>query len=148
VAAVEELFKGYLAWLGEDLAFQGTQQEFADFPAGYDILLLARCERDLAVGAVGLKPRTDEAPGADPSQRVCEMKRLFVVPDHWGFGLGRALSEALIEEARGFGYARMVLDSLERLHHARAVYERLGFTRRLPYYNNPLPGVVYMEKAL
>jgi len=43
------------------------------------------------------------------------------------------------------GYTVMRLDTLER---AMRIYETLGFQRCAPYYANPLPGVVYWQRAL
>ena len=42
----------------------------------------------------------------------------------------------------------MRLDTLDRLTEAMRLYETLGFRRTEPYYDNPLPGVVYWEKEL
>ena len=53
-----------------------------------------------------------------------------------------------MSEATASGYAVMRLDTLNTLEHAMRIYETLGFQRRAPYYANPLPGVVYWERAL
>ena len=42
----------------------------------------------------------------------------------------------------------MRLDTLRRLTEAMALYKALGFERVVPYYDNPLPDVVYWELAL
>ena len=78
----------------------------------------------------------------------CEMKRLFVRPPYLGKGYGRALAREIIHCAKQAGYDRMVLDTLEKLEAARALYARLGFQPRPPYNRNPLPGVVYLELDL
>jgi ribosomal protein S18 acetylase RimI-like enzyme len=138
VAAVKHLFEEYVDWLGIDLRFQSLDEEMATFPAFYELLLLAR--RDGApAGAVGLK---------DLGGGVCEMKRLYVRPAARGLGLGRALSERLVTEARGCGYRVMRLDTLERLRPALAIYRAMGFQEIPAYYDNPEDGVVYMERDL
>lgn len=52
----------------------------------------------------------------------------LAVAEGWrGRGLGSALIEALADEARARGYARLRLDVADQNDRARALYERLGF---------------------
>ncbi|MGF1454943.1 MAG: GNAT family N-acetyltransferase [Alphaproteobacteria bacterium] len=138
VAAVRQLFRDYALWLNVDLHFQDFDGEMARFPKGYDRILLARADGAPA-GAVGLRSL---APG------ICEMKRLYVPDRFRGLGLGRALCVRLLDEARGLGYRAMRLDTLDRLTEALSLYRSLGFAVCPAYYDNPLEGVVYLEKAL
>ena len=54
----------------------------------------------------------------------------------------------IVNEATALGYTVMRLDTLETLNSAMQIYTSMGFQRRTPYYANPLPGVVYWERAL
>ncbi|HEX8386542.1 MAG TPA: GNAT family N-acetyltransferase [Rubricoccaceae bacterium] len=139
------LFQEYAAGLGVDLCFQGFDAELAALdrvytpPAG---ALLLAFDGDTAAGCVAVRP----APAAGAG--TCEMKRLYVRPAYRGTGLGRRLAEAVVEEGRRLGYTRMVLDTLETMDRARAVYAALGFRETAPYYPNPLDGVRYLEADL
>ena len=42
----------------------------------------------------------------------------------------------------------MRLDTFEKLQAAVHLYKKFGFENISAFYNNPLPGVVYMEKQL
>jgi GNAT superfamily N-acetyltransferase len=68
---------------------------------------------------------------------VAEIKRMYVVPAARGRGLGRRLLEALEEEARSRGYARIRLDTGARQPEARAMYERAGYHPVENYNGNP-----------
>ncbi len=142
IAAARGLFQDYAAWLRIDLCFQGFAAELATLPGCYapprGRLLLATGP-DGAAGCVALRPADDT---------VCEMKRLFVRPAFQGRGLGRALAQRVISEARGAGYSTMVLDTLPFMRSAIQLYEALGFVRRSGYYNTPLPETVFMELQL
>ena len=132
IAAVRALFLEYLkfveSYLGQDLSFQGTEKEFADFPQTYDALFLARVN-GAAVAACGLKPFK---PG------ICELKRLYCKPSARGHSLGLKLSQATIIKARDIGYTKIYLDTDHGLIHANAIYETLGFQDIKKYYDNPM----------
>jgi putative acetyltransferase len=143
IAEARELFLEYAQSLGFSLCFQNFDKELAELPGDYappeGRLLLAECEGQLAacVALHKLEPGT------------CEMKRLYLRPQFRGKGLGRALAERIIAEARQIGYQRMRLDTVEPvMKDAVVLYRRLGFTEIAPYCPNPIAGALYMELKL
>jgi ribosomal protein S18 acetylase RimI-like enzyme len=141
-AIARRLFEGYAAWLREDRCFQGFAAELERLPDMYGapngVLLLGWRDGE-AVGCVGVRRLADD---------TCEMKRLFVREDARGLGLGWRLAREAVEAGRRLGYARMVLDTLDRMETARRMYAALGFVETSTYYENPLPGVRYMGLEL
>jgi ribosomal protein S18 acetylase RimI-like enzyme len=135
---IRELLLEYAASLGVDLSFQDFEHELATLETYYELMLVARIEGDVA-GCVALR-RIDE--------QTCEMKRLYVRRSFRGHNLGRALAEAIIDQARRRGYARMRLDTLPAMTSAMALYESLGFRDIAPYRFNPIAGSRYMELDL
>jgi len=135
-----DLFREYEAFLPFDLSFQHFQREADSLPGRYapptGRLLLARCDGRV-VGTVALR---------QIGEGLCEMKRLFVQPAFQGQGIGRALAEAIIEQARQIGYQRMWLDTV--MEPAKNLYHSLGFTDIPPYQEVPIEGVVFMELKL
>lgn len=143
IAQARELYLEYADSLGFSLCFQSFDQELASLPGDYappdGRLLLAEYRGQLA-GCVALHK-------LDPE--VCEMKRLYLRPQLRGRGVGRALAEAVIAEARVIGYRRMRLDTVEPvMPNAVALYRRLGFREIDPYRANPIAGALYMELVL
>jgi GNAT superfamily N-acetyltransferase len=142
IAAIRCLFQEYAAWLGIDLSYQRFDEEMATLPADYALprgrLLLSTDAGD-STGCVALRPLDD---------LVCEMKRLFVRPNHQGHGLGRALAERVIGEARSIGYATMMLDTLPFMQSAIELYTSLGFVRCPAYYDTPVPETIFLELTL
>jgi GNAT superfamily N-acetyltransferase len=59
----------------------------------------------------------------------CYLEELYVVPGRRGQGLGRALMEAAMETARSMGAGYMDLGTAETDTAARALYEKMGFSR-------------------
>jgi GNAT superfamily N-acetyltransferase len=59
----------------------------------------------------------------------CYLEELYVVPGRRGKGLGRALMEAAIDTARAEGAGYMDLGTAETDTAARALYEKMGFSR-------------------
>jgi putative acetyltransferase len=167
VEQARALFLEYAASLGFNLCFQGFDQEVAALPGDYappsGRLLLAEFH-DAAQPGPPL-PDNEFSDGSQPppgaplaagcvalhrlEAGVCEMKRLYVRPAFRGKGVGRALAEAVLAEARAIGYQRMRLDTIEpQMQTAVALYRQLGFREIAPYRANPVPGVLYMELDL
>src|SRR5438128_6289020 len=140
---VRSLFVEYDTSLGFSLCFQNFDKELDGLPGSYarpeGRLLLARVDA-LDAGCVGLRPL---------SSGVCEMKRLYVRPAMRGRGVGCALAEAVITQARVARYRTMRLDTVEPLmSQAVALYRNIGFREIAPYTANPLEGALYMELEL
>jgi putative acetyltransferase len=145
IPAIRERFREYAQWLQIDLCFQGFEKELAALPGDYAPprgRLLVATDGDHIIGCVAVRPF-----GAADSGD-CEMKRLYVVPAFRGQGIARRLADRLIGEAREAGYRRMLLDTLQQMEAARALYAQLGFAEIPAYYNNPIPGAVYLAKTL
>ncbi|MCO5117919.1 MAG: GNAT family N-acetyltransferase [Ottowia sp.] len=146
LAGARALFQEYAEQLGVDLDFQHFEAELAELPGDYaaprGTLLLARVDGELA-GCCALRP-IDDVDYAN----AAEMKRLYVRKAFRGFGLGRQLAEAILEAALQIGYGCVLLDTLDDMESARALYEDLGFEEIPPYYHNPLPGAHYLKVDL
>ncbi len=146
LAATSGIFREYAISLGFDLCFQDFEGEIANLPGDYasprGALLLAKVNDEVA-GCCALRP-------LDSSDYVnaAEMKRLYVRPAFRGLGLGRQLAEAILDEARMGGYDSVLLDTLDDMEIARAMYEELGFKEIPPYYHNPLAGAHYLKVDL
>jgi ribosomal protein S18 acetylase RimI-like enzyme len=142
VEACRELFAEYQGALGVSLCFQDFDRELATLPGAYarprGRLLLARVAGAPAACAA-LRPLGD---------RDAEMKRLYVRPAFRDMGLGRALAEIVIDEARALGYANVKLDTLPQMAGAQALYAALGFRDVAPYNDNPIAGTRFLGLAL
>ncbi len=165
----QAIFRDYAASLDIDLCFQNFDEEMATLPGDYaeprGALLLAlvdaegggaasrqidaptirRAQGSMAyvAGCCALRPLdTADYPNA------AEMKRLYVRPAFRGLGLGRQMAEAMLDAARSAGYACVLLDTLDDMESARALYEDLGFVEVPPYYHNPIAGAHYLKVEL
>ncbi len=141
--AARRLFREYVSELDFDLDFQNFEREMDALPGPYapptGAILLAE-RTDEPVGVVAVQPLDEDG--------VCEMKRLYVEPEHRGSGIGRALAEAILDVACELDYDTMRLDTVASMTSARSLYRSLGFEERSAYYHNPLDDVVYMERPL
>lgn len=136
--SIRALFGEYVAWLGMDLTFQGYADELAGLPGKYappDGRLYLAASGEEVAGCIALR-RFDGTRG--------EVKRLYVRPAFRGSGIGRALVEKVIGDARGIGYTGIILDTAGHMKDAQELYRRCGFSDIAPYYRNPYPDIVYL----
>ena len=96
------------------------------------VFLVVRDDEGRALGCGGIC-RFDAA--------RAELKRMYVVPDARGLGLGRRLLVELEEHARSLGYTGVVLETGDRQPESVGLYTSAGF-ERIPCYPP------YSERAL
>jgi ribosomal protein S18 acetylase RimI-like enzyme len=144
--ATRIILREYSESLAVDLSFQGFEAELQQLPGQYEppagLMLLALVDGALAgCGAFRNLPDADYP-------NACEMKRLYVRPAFRRFGLGRTLTQGLMDRATQAGYSSMLLDTLDDMEAARGLYESLGFVEVPPFYFNPVPGAHYLKVEL
>jgi putative acetyltransferase len=105
----------------------GTDADLFDIEASYlapgGMFEVAEAADGALAGTVGFVPLDDE---------TCELRKMYLLPQARGCGLGRLLLTRAIERARAAGLKRMVLDTHSALADARRLYIRNGFTPITP----------------
>jgi GNAT superfamily N-acetyltransferase len=149
-AAAVRLLRNYAAYLSANpagaanICLVGYEAELASLVERWSkpngALLLAFVEGE-AVGCVAVKVRHDR-PGCT------EMKRLWVEPAGRGYGMGRRLAQASMDWSRENGFETILLDTVPAaMPEAAALYRALGFTETSRHNDNPVPGLVFFERA-
>jgi putative acetyltransferase len=124
---------------GEHICVDTLEEELAALPGVYaepaGVVLLAFAG-DAPAGCVALKLlHTASAP---PSERACEMKRLWVRAAFQGRQIGRGLAEAVVNTARERGYTAMYLDTMPHsMQAAWSLYRAMDFVPVERYNQNP-----------
>jgi GNAT superfamily N-acetyltransferase len=128
LAAVRLLLEEYWNSFGFTPCFQNFGEELAGLPGAY-----APPGGRLALATVDDQSARGQPAGCIALRRVdrdhAEAKRLYVRPAFRGLGLGRALMEWVLAEARTAGYREIVGDTMPVMRDALALYERMGFER-------------------
>lgn len=69
------------------------------------------------------------APLEGGEQDVCELRKMYFLPEIRGLGAGAALMERCLDTARMHGFRQCYLETLRGMDAAMRLYERFGFTR-------------------
>jgi putative acetyltransferase len=134
--------------LGVDIAaFQGFEEELAGLPGKYGIDKGGRLFLLWKLHVDGNKTAAGSIAIHRISEDTAEIKRLFVNPEFRGLKLGELLSLHVMDVAASMAYASVVLDTLERLPFATALYTKLGF-KPVPRFNdNPMHDVLFFGRS-
>jgi GNAT superfamily N-acetyltransferase len=130
-AEINEIYEDH----PESIHEVGTAGDLMREPGGSFILVEVDGE---AVGCGGLRRLDTES---------CEIKRMYIVPEHRGRGLSRTLLAALEERAKELGYVNVKLDTGDRLPKPKALYESSGYSQ-IPDYNGNTQAAYWFEKPL
>ena len=138
--AAGSLIREYLEWLNARLKREYgiefdveamVQSDLSDpdkFHPPYGRFYLARYKDQIA--GVGCLKRLEAGMG--------EVQRMYVLPAYRGKGIGRAIANRLIDDARSIGYRQLRLESLEFLDAAHSLYRSIGFHEIDPYADNSM----------
>jgi len=120
--AIRTLVFGVLEEYGLRACHEGTDADLVDIEKNYqarggffDVLV---DDKGRIVGSVGVHPQGDG---------VCELRKMYLIPELRGQGLGRKLLDRSIVRARELGFSRMELETSSRLTQAIALYQANGF---------------------
>ena len=75
------------------------------------------------VGGAGVAPLE----GGDPG--VCELRKMYFLPEARGIGAGAAMMARCLQAARELGFRQCYLETLTGMDSAMKLYERSGFRR-------------------
>ncbi|SKA94291.1 putative acetyltransferase [Prosthecobacter debontii] len=70
------------------------------------------------IASVGLQPQ---------GEGLCELRKMYLLPQHRGRGIGRTLLDHALQRARELGFREIHLETASVLKEATAMYERAGF---------------------
>ena len=83
----------------------------------------------------------------DDTNRIAELKRMFVLPEFQGNGYGRLLLEHAVKCAQEQGYQKIRLDTRKQFSVAQHLYRSVGF-RETERYNDNEHAELYFEMDL
>src|SRR5579862_2640187 len=124
VRALTDAQQAEMRGLYEGEADIGPTREASMFVEPDGVFLVIRDDSGVAVACGGVA-RFDEARG--------ELKRMYVIPELRGRGLGRRILVELEAEARRLGYRSLVLETGDRQPEALGLYASTGY-ERIPCY--------------
>lgn len=131
----EPAFRTYLQLQNFDEEIACLEKKYG-YPDGRLYLAVADGK---AAGCIALR-RLDET--------RCEMKRLYVRPAFQGQGIGKLLTEKVLDDARNIGYRQVLLDTFPFLDRAVTMYRHMGFREIGQYNNSPVASTIYMALKL
>jgi putative acetyltransferase len=142
LADIRTLFEEYWSAFGFTPCFQNFSAELAELPGDYAP----------PTGRLGVALVEGEPAGCAALRHFgrgcCEAKRLYVRPQFRGRGIGRALLDWVVTEARTAGYREIVGDTMPAMSHALAMYNSYGFERTGPYSADPTPDAIFLRLRL
>lgn len=60
-------------------------------------------------------------------KNICELQKMYLLPEARGYGLGQSLVKKCLELAQEQGYTHCYLETTQRMEKARRIYRKMGF---------------------
>lgn len=132
--AIRSVISRVLAEFNRTIDTSGKDADLVDVEASYatrggTFYVVTTADRQVA-GTAGLMPIT-------PAQ-TAELRRMFLLPQARGRGLGKQLLAMILDDARRLGFRRVRLETSSAMHDARRLYTTFGF--KVAPIDNPTYG--------
>ena len=101
----------------EDVTLDTRYEVYQDQDSGYFVLE----ENDKIIGGGGIA----KLQGGDTG--VCELKKMYFLPEARGRGLGLEMISKCLEFAKQIGYTSCYLETMPYMEAARGLYAKVGF---------------------
>ena len=119
--AVFRILKDVLATYNLDANPAATDKDLSDISKSYiksgGIFRIVEVDGEI-VGSYGLYPL---------SNKVCELRKMYLLPSYQGHGIGKILMDEALDLAREKGFEEIVLETNSVLTRAKRLYEKYGF---------------------
>lgn len=73
------------------------------------------------VGGAGVAPLENE------TEAICELQKMYFLPETRGLGIGSQMMEICLQAAKGFGFKKCYLETMPFMHDAQKLYKKVGF---------------------
>lgn len=115
---VKQALAGYGLCTNPDVTDADLKDIRASYVAAGGAFRVLECDGRI-VGSYGLFPTAG---------RSCELRKMYLLPELKGRGLGKLLLEDALALAADLGFAEMTLETHSRLREALGLYRKYGFT--------------------
>ncbi|MBI9035691.1 MAG: GNAT family N-acetyltransferase [Bacteroidales bacterium] len=140
----KRLFVEYSKSIDINLEYQGFANELEIVHKQYTkpegaLILIQHPDSNHAIGCVGIRKFDDG---------VAELKRMYIQPQFRGKGLASKLLSMAIDLCNELNYCKILLDTLDTMKPAIALYKKHGFTDIDAYCFNPRNDARFFELKL
>ncbi|WP_410591387.1 GNAT family N-acetyltransferase [Amycolatopsis sp. lyj-23] len=125
--------------LAHDVGYDAVLRDVASRVEEAEVLVAVDGAGEVVGTVTIVRPGSPYAEISRPGE--LKFRMLAVAPSARGRGIGEALTRAVFDRARSLGLRKVVLSSLERMHSAHRLYERLGFARLAERDWRPFPHI-------
>ena len=125
VAVVKEFGCDDSDYLKDSSELRHISSQYQESGSVYWVIEDQDTGRVIGGGGYGRLQGTAEAAG------ICEVQKMYFLPECRGKGFGRSLLKRISLEAKLLGYSKLYVETHPNLHDAIALYERFGF-RKIP----------------
>lgn len=93
---------------------------FEEYNKSRSVYFVVESEGEI-VGCAGI------APLENGDEQICELQKMYFLPQTRGLGIGTQMMEKCLEQARIFGFKKCYIETMPFMHAAQKLYKKSGF---------------------